>query len=297
MSGEDQADRLARDLRTMQALAEQSDIFEFKAEGDPPKTYDITLHGKGISRGSLFGEEIELADVHEFRIRLGRAYPREEPEIRWRTPVFHPNLPTLGNVRLAECGLEWTEETTLDEVCERMWDAIRGAFMKLENGSNYSAREWFEKRPDFALPVDARPLRGTSRKARSRSAADKSDEVELLKALVVLAAADGVIHRRERALLDRLAKRVGVSATSLDAAIEKAMQDPTRHKHLFRKVVSRPVPAMELLVAAAQIDGRIDEAEKQVLASCMKKLEIPHEQLSEICKRGIARAKALRKKG
>lgn len=299
MPRDDQSDRLTSDLETMRTLAAHSDILEFAAQGDPPEVYKVTLRGRGISRGSVFSGEVEHSDVHEFEMRLGRTYPRDPPDIRWLTPVFHPNVSSLGRVRLNRCGLKWTEGTTLDVVCERLWDLVRGAFVDLENASDYSARNWFEKRAGAGLPVDPRPLRDPGRCAPGSVTRDRemlSDDKQLLEALVVLAAADGLITRGERGLLKRLAARIGVSSAALDATIEGAMRDPPRRQKLFRKAISKPELAMELLVAAARIDGAIDKAEERILVEVMGKLKIRTERFKELYRRGVARADALRRR-
>ncbi len=123
----------------------------------------------------------------------------------------------------------------------------------------------------------------------------KRDDLELLKALVVLAAADDVIAKSERGLLERLCVRVGVGRASLDAMIERAMSDHTCRQELFIRTTAKPELAMELLVAAARIDGEIDERERAVLVDVMGKLKIPVDRFSELYQRGIDRADTIRK--
>lgn len=159
MSRDDRSKRLAAELRVMQALAQQSSILEFESEGDPPEEYKVTLRGKGLSRGSSYGADVECVDLHEFQIRLSYAFPRRPPEVRWLTPIFHPNVSSVGSVRLEECGLQWVEKMTLDVVCERLWDLARGAHVDLEKSANYAAKKWYADECDLALPVDPRPLR------------------------------------------------------------------------------------------------------------------------------------------
>ena len=121
------------------------------------------------------------------------------------------------------------------------------------------------------------------------------EQVELLKAAIVLAAADKVITASEQGLLEALAARIGVGKVSLDAMIERALSDPSTHEELFRRTMSDPETAMELLIAAARIDGEVENSEREVLVKIMQKLDIPVDRFSVLYERGIQRADALRK--
>lgn len=158
MSSDDQSERLAAELELMRALAEKSSILEFEAEGDAPKDYKIKLLGRGISRVSHSGQEVEFVELHQIEIRFGYAFPERPPEIRWLTPIFHPNISVIGHLRLDDCGLPWHEEMTLDVVCERLWDVARGAYVDVNKSNNYTAKKWFADQKVVTLPVDLRPL-------------------------------------------------------------------------------------------------------------------------------------------
>ncbi len=295
MYSDERPDRLVKELTALKTLAAQSDVFTFEARGNPPDEYEITFNGKGLSRGSVFDDTIECGDVHKLTIRLGYSYPTDPPEIRWATPVFHPNLSAYGYLRLEKCGLEWSSDTTLDIICMRLWDIVRGEYLDLENASDYSARKWFEKHPDYPLPVDSRALcpAGSQSSGFDMEKQLSASNIELLKALIVLSAADGVIARSERGLLERFARALGMSSASLDASIDHALKDDTCREKLFRRVIAEPDQALELLVIVARMDGEISDPEKDVLLEVGKKLEIMADDFARICKRGIQRAKAL----
>ena len=159
MSSTDKKQRLAAELEVMRALAGQSSILQFESEGDPPERYKITLRGRGINRASSYQAEVEYLDRHECEIRLGYGFPERPPEVRWLTPVFHPNISYSGSVKLEDCGLDWQEDLTLDVVCERIWDLARLAWIDLETARNISAKKFFSEQREITLPVDARPLR------------------------------------------------------------------------------------------------------------------------------------------
>jgi ubiquitin-protein ligase len=155
----DREERLAAELEVMRALAKQSSILEFESAGDPPDRYKITLRGRGINRGSSFSTEVEYIDRHECEIRLGYGFPKRPPDVRWLTPISHPNITYSGYFQLADCGLTWQEDLTLDILCERLWDVARLAWLDLETAKNYTVKRWFSEQQDLTLPVDDRPLR------------------------------------------------------------------------------------------------------------------------------------------
>ena len=103
---------------------------------------------------------METVDVHRCDVRLPYSYPDSPPDVRWLTPVFHPNISFSGYVNLREIGLNWDRQLGLDVVCEHLWDVARAASANLEGATNYSARRWFREQGEkFGLPVDRRPLR------------------------------------------------------------------------------------------------------------------------------------------
>ena len=120
------------------------------------------------------------------------------------------------------------------------------------------------------------------------------EQVELLKALIVVAAADGKISPSERGLLSRFATRVGIGSASLEAMIERAMSDPSVRDDLFHRTMSNPELALEMLVATARLDGNITSTEREVLIHVRGLLEIPMDDFAQVYDRGIQRADSLR---
>jgi ubiquitin-protein ligase len=159
VSGSERDKRLAAELESLQALAKQSSIFEFEASGNPPERYTITFRGRGIKRTTSYDDQVDYIDRHQCEIRLGSGFPEQPPEVRWLTPILHPNISYSGYLNLKDCGVAWQKDLTLDVVCERLWDLARLAWVDLETATNFSAKNWFGKQRDIALPTDARPLR------------------------------------------------------------------------------------------------------------------------------------------
>jgi len=120
------------------------------------------------------------------------------------------------------------------------------------------------------------------------------EQVELLKALIALAAADGKISQSERGLLSGFAARVGIGSASLEAMIERALADPSVRDDLFHRAMSNPELALEMLVATARLDGNITNNERDLLIHVRGILDIPMDNFAQVYERGIQRADTLR---
>ncbi|MEO8496419.1 MAG: ubiquitin-conjugating enzyme E2 [Planctomycetota bacterium] len=156
---DDRQQRLIAELEALRALKKTSTIFDFEASGEAPDRYMILFRGKGIARDTSADAEIETVELHKVELRLPYSYPERSPDIRWTTPILHPNVSYSGFINLKDIGLPWEDELGLDVVCERLWDVARLAYMNLDNAANYSAKNWFEDDCQIPLPVDPRPLR------------------------------------------------------------------------------------------------------------------------------------------
>ena len=151
--------RIRDDVQALQTLQQASTIFTFQPQGDPPERLKMRYQGSGLRRDSSPGAKAEIIREHEIELRLPYGYPAMGPDIRWSTPLYHPNVSFSGFVNLADIGLEWTPAMGLDMVCERLWDVIRLAQFNNERAVNYSAKKWLEEQSELTVPLDARPLR------------------------------------------------------------------------------------------------------------------------------------------
>ena len=95
-------ERLVHDLQVMQKLADSSLIVDFETDGEPPEEYTVTFRGRGVTRKSGLNVELEFLEEHQFEIRLPFSYPQRAPDIRWITPIFHPNISNSGFINLEE---------------------------------------------------------------------------------------------------------------------------------------------------------------------------------------------------
>jgi hypothetical protein len=151
--------RLKADKELLAALQAASTIFTCEPSGESAERYTLTFRGKGLARDSSAQSDVAIVELHQVDLRMPYSYPSSPPDIRWLTPIWHPNVSFSGFVNLADVGLVWTKEVPLDVVCQRLWDVARGEYRNESKATNYAAKNWFEKECEFSLPVDPRPLR------------------------------------------------------------------------------------------------------------------------------------------
>lgn len=152
-------DRLREEYERLTLIEGMSTILELQAHGEPPERYIVSFRGRGPCRAGSSRGGVDVAEVHRVEIRLPFGYPQDPPDVRWLTPIVHPNVSYSGFLSLREIGIPWTEAVTLDVVCERLWDVARVAYVNTEEVVNYPAQRWLDAQNPQSLPMDARPLR------------------------------------------------------------------------------------------------------------------------------------------
>jgi ubiquitin-protein ligase len=148
--------RLKNDFAALDRLRSESSIFHFKAHGNPPHHYQISLRGKGLCREH---GKIKIIHSHNIEIKLGSSYPRTIPEIRWLTPIYHPNISEIGLVCLGGYGTHWVPSVQLDELCTMLWDMTRYHNYDIRSPYNRDAALWVANQTSILFPTDSRPLR------------------------------------------------------------------------------------------------------------------------------------------
>src|SRR5579862_4044300 len=91
--------RLKSDLQALERLKLQSSILDFEVFDSPATRYLVTLRGKGLMQPAN-NDTVTIQEFHQVEIRLGVNYPRSKPDLKWKTPLFHPNISALGQVCL-----------------------------------------------------------------------------------------------------------------------------------------------------------------------------------------------------
>lgn len=148
--------RLRNDLAALHRLSEESSVVRFKATGSPPQHYEIEFKGRSLAR---YRGKVSVADRHVIEIRLPTSYPRGMPELRWITPIYHPNISEIGMVCLGGYGTHWVPSLNLDELVGMLWDMARYHNYDVRSPYNRDAALWVAHQTAFAFPIDPRPIR------------------------------------------------------------------------------------------------------------------------------------------
>jgi ubiquitin-protein ligase len=166
--------RLHNDLTALERLRSESSIFRFTAVGDPPQQYQIWFQGKSLWRDRT---KVKLLESHRVEIKLGASYPRTVPELRWLTPIFHPNISEIGMVCLGGYGTHWVPSVQLDDLCMMLWDMARYHNYDIRSPYNREAALWVAGQSTFMFPLDDRQLRDL-RAALGRAGVDDKQAMD-----------------------------------------------------------------------------------------------------------------------
>jgi ubiquitin-protein ligase len=148
--------RLRSDLAALERLRAESTVFQFRAFGKPAQRFLIEFQGKSLAREK---GKVGLRTRHEVEIKLGASYPRTMPELRWLTPIYHPNISEIGLVCLGGYGTHWVPSLQLDELCVMLWDMARYHNYDIRSPYNRDAALWAANQTAYTFPIDPRPLR------------------------------------------------------------------------------------------------------------------------------------------
>lgn len=148
--------RLRNDLIALERLRDESSVLRFRSSGRPVQQYVIEFRGRSLARHR---GKVTFAERHEVEIKLGSSYPRSMPELRWLTPIYHPNISEIGMVCLGGYGTHWVPSLNLDELVTMLWDMTRYHNYDVRSPYNRDAALWVANQTSFAFPLDVRPLR------------------------------------------------------------------------------------------------------------------------------------------
>ncbi len=121
------------------------------------------------------------------------------------------------------------------------------------------------------------------------------EDLELLKATMAVAVADGQLLRAEMGVVQGLAERIGVGRVSFEAMLDAARQDKSFADNILIQSKAKARSALELLVGLARIDGLISDEERAVIVRIATSLGITGDEFERIYLAGIARADTLRR--
>jgi ubiquitin-protein ligase len=149
--------RLRNDYERIRDLVNRSELIQIlNTEGDPPEKYLIRFTCRGIEKLAPNGKPVFRAR-HEVRIYLHAEYPLKQPQLKWLTPIFHPNIHSTGAV----CIGAWWPAKTLDELLLTLGEMVQYKNLGPKDPMNSKAAAW-ALRNKRMFPIDNRPLKGKS---------------------------------------------------------------------------------------------------------------------------------------
>lgn len=143
--------RLRADAELVQRrFANHPHVRLVEAAGDPPERYRFELRVRGLV---VQNDAVVPKDTHLVEVYLTLGYPRQAPQCRMLTPVFHPNIAPH-----AVCiGDHWSAGQTLAEVVTRIAEMIAFQSYNVRSPLNGAAARWAEEH-QAELPVDPSDL-------------------------------------------------------------------------------------------------------------------------------------------
>jgi len=149
--------RLRNDHQRIRDLVNRSELIQvLRTEGDPPEKYVFQFTCKGIERLGPGGRPV-YREKHEVSIYLHAEYPLKQPHLKWRSPIFHPNIHSTGAV----CIGAWWPAKTLDELILTLGEMVQYKNLGPKDPMNSKAASW-ALRNRRLFPIDYRPLKGRS---------------------------------------------------------------------------------------------------------------------------------------
>ena len=106
------AENASRPLRNVTPTAKR---WSAKPDGTTSESKHATIMAL-LRDGPEEARAVKMADRHEVEIRLNYGYPRAAPDVRWLTPIFHPNVSFSGFIHLRDIGLPWEPTVQLSQV-------------------------------------------------------------------------------------------------------------------------------------------------------------------------------------
>jgi ubiquitin-protein ligase len=149
--------RLRNDYNRIRDLVDRSEFVHIVAtEGDPVEKYLIRFTCRGVEKVSPSGKPV-YRDAHDVSVYLHSEYPLKQPQLKWLTPIYHPNIHVTGAV----CIGAWWPAKTLDELLLTLGEMVQYKNFDPRDPMNSRAATW-ALRNKRIFPIDERDLKGQS---------------------------------------------------------------------------------------------------------------------------------------
>lgn len=135
---------LVADHNEMKALESWHPGIRFRADREyAPVRYNIQFDCKSVEALDLRHGTPVWRTAHEAEITLPADYPGEAPLVKWRTPIFHPNIhPENGAVCLGVLGKRYRPGLGLARITLMLWEMVRFQNFDMTNALNKEAAQW-----------------------------------------------------------------------------------------------------------------------------------------------------------
>ena len=149
--------RLRNDIGRIRDLVDRSAFIHIVAtEGEQVEKYLIRFSCRGVEKVTPSGKPV-YRDTHDVSIYLHSEYPLKQPQLKWLTPIYHPNIHVTGAV----CIGAWWPAKTLDELLLTLGEMVQYKNFDPRDPMNSRAATW-ALRNKRLFPIDDRDLKGQS---------------------------------------------------------------------------------------------------------------------------------------
>jgi len=140
--------RLQADYQKLQARCDSSPYLLIQStKGSPPERYEIAFSVKGLSLDSK--NQIVEATDHVAEIVLTSGYPRQAPQCKMLSPIFHPNIDAASIC----IGDHWAASESLDDLVVRIAEIITFQSYNTKSPLDGEAARWADQNESL-LPID-----------------------------------------------------------------------------------------------------------------------------------------------
>jgi ubiquitin-protein ligase len=157
--------RLENDFQDLSRLVKSSHgVLQIITQSkNPPSDYVIEYQCRGIEK--LKEDKPIFRFIHRVKIILGQNYPRNQPYVKFLTPIFHPNVYENNVVCLGDY---WTMAETLPELVIRIGRLIQydPCVLNLNSPALSKAAKW-AKENQGRFPLDHHTFKVTSENSLS----------------------------------------------------------------------------------------------------------------------------------
>lgn len=166
--------RLRNDYQHVRELVNRSELIHIlTTDGNPPEKYVISFSCRGVEKIKPNGEPV-YRDHHEVNVYLHAEYPLKQPQLKWLTPIFHPNIHVTGAV----CIGAWWPAKTLDELLLTLAEMVQYKNFDPKDPMNSKAAAWALRHKNL-FPVDQRSLKGQSLEDLIILGEEESDDINI----------------------------------------------------------------------------------------------------------------------